>query len=96
MNTKRAWEDPNITVAKLCDVDDIRARARVLYSDNTGQYSTWVDIRIPKHNEDLFYETWNYGDTAFLDENKNLIDWSYLSIWNGTLVPAKQGVDVYE
>ena len=80
------------TAAKLCDVEG--NNARVCYKDQTGQHSTWVPIKIPEYTEDLFYETWHYGDTAILNSKKELIDWSYLSIWNKTL--QETGVDVNE
>ena len=83
------WDDASLHEAKLLDVDKEKERAKVYW-----HIPQWRDIKIPEHLLDLFYETWHYGDTAFLKWNAKevayeVVNWSSLSQWNGTLTEVK-------
>lgn len=98
MNSKQAWANPNLQIAKLIDVDPKTGRkAQVMITDNDGNNIRLnVKVTITKERLTDFIELSRYGDTAFLDGNHNLVAWSGLSIWNGTLSQPLPGVDVYE
>ena len=86
------WNRPELQPVKLLSIDELEMTAEV-YIKNIGKKI--VPINMPIHQLETILEIGNfYGDTAFLNHDKVMVNHSALSIWNGTL--TKAGADVYE
>ena len=96
VNSRQAWEDPNLTIAILSEVERPDGKhAEVRISDVYGTYRLTVPVKLKGSELFDFIEMANPLDVVFLNEYNHLVAWSGLSPRNGTLTQVR-GVDVYE
>ena len=87
------WDNPQLTTAKLTHINFETKTAEV----KTDNITKVIPIRMEQSTLNTLHEIGGYyGATAFLDQQDNLVNVSYLSPWNGTLTQAEYGADVYE
>ena len=92
-----SWTNTELLVAKLVGVDPTTMTAEVIIYDEIGRpLKKEVKINIDETSLPDFLEMYRYADSAFINSDGELVDWSGLSIWNGTLTQIQHGVDVYE
>ena len=87
------WENQNLTIAKLISVDFDQRVAEVKTTSKTTVLIKMDDTQLETLNEIGNY----YGITSFLDNNGNMVDYSYIT--KDMLTPVRtigNGVDVYE